>query len=67
MNYSINLVRQIRLEELKLARQKNRIFTLAASCTGILILACFLLVSQILAMQSKLTVERQVLNRIEQE
>lgn len=67
MNYSINLVRQIRLEEQKLVKQKNMIFTLAASCTGILILACLLLFSQILAMQSKIVVERQVLGRIEQE
>jgi Tfp pilus assembly protein PilN len=60
-------VRQIRLEEQKLLKQKNRIFTLAASCTGILILACLLLVSQLLSMKSKLATERQVLARIEQE
>jgi Tfp pilus assembly protein PilN len=67
IKYTINLVRQIRLEERKLARQKSRIFTLAASCMGVLMLACLLLVSQILSMKSKIAVERQVLNRIEME
>jgi Tfp pilus assembly protein PilN len=67
MKYTINLVRQIRLEEQKLLRQKNRIFILAASCSGVLILACLLLLSQILAMQTKLNSEKQVLARIEQE
>jgi hypothetical protein len=67
MNYTINLVRQIRLEEQKLLRQKNRVFILAASCTGILIIACLLLVSQVIAMEAKLNIERQVLARIELE
>lgn len=67
MNYRINLVRQIRLEEQKRLKQKNRIFILAASCTGILLVACLLFVSQLLAMESKLNVERQVLARIELE
>jgi Tfp pilus assembly protein PilN len=67
MNYSINLVRQIRLEEQKLIKQKDRIFILAASCTAVLIIACLLFLSQVLSMESKLNVERQVLARIEQE
>jgi len=67
IKYSINLVRQIRLEEQRLLKQKNRIFTLAASCTGILIFGCIVLVSQIFAMKSKITIEQQTLARIEQE
>jgi Tfp pilus assembly protein PilN len=67
IKYTINLVRQIRLEERRLIKQKNRIFTLAASCSGLLIFACLILVSQVLSMKSKLDMERQVLNRIEQE
>lgn len=67
MRYTINLVRQIRIEEQKSVRLKNRIFTLAASCSAILIVALLVLVFQILRMQIKLQNEKQEVTRIELE
>jgi hypothetical protein len=67
MKYQINLIRQIRLEEKKAVRLKNRIFSLAASCSAFLLIALTILVFQILAMEAKLSTEKQELNRIELE
>lgn len=67
MKYSINLVRQMRLEETKAQRLKSRIFTLAAACTGLLVLAVLVLVFQMLRMQVSLKNERDEVNRIELE
>lgn len=67
VRYSVNLVRRIRIEEQRALRLKNRIFMLAASCTGLLVIAILVLVSQFLAMRIKIDVEKQQLNRIETE
>jgi hypothetical protein len=67
MRYAINLVRQIRIEERKAVLLKNRIFTLAASCAAMLVIAIIVLVFQILSMQIKLSNEKQEVNRIEME
>ena len=64
MKYAINLVRQIRLEEKKAIQLQNRIFTLAASCSGVLFIAILIMVFQILAMRTILSTEKQELNRI---
>jgi hypothetical protein len=67
MKYTINLIRQIRQEEHKALQAKNRVFTLATSCLALMVIAVLVVVSQILAMKNKLSVERQALNRVELE
>jgi Tfp pilus assembly protein PilN len=67
MKYTINLIRQIRLEEGKAQRLKDRIFTLAAVCAALLVIAVLVLVFQVMRMQIKLTNEKQEVNRIELE
>jgi hypothetical protein len=65
IRYTINLVRQLRSEEKKTVELKNRIFTLAVSCSALLGIAILLFIFQILAMESMLTTERRSLARIE--
>ena len=67
MKYQINLIRQIRLEEQKAVSSKNRVFALAASCSAFLLVSLIVLTFQVLAMETKLSVEKQELNRIESE
>jgi hypothetical protein len=67
MKYKINLVRQLRIQERKSLELKNRVFTLAASCAGLLVLAIVILIFQIMKMEIKLANERQQVNRIEME
>jgi Tfp pilus assembly protein PilN len=67
MKYAINLIRQIRIEEHKVMLLKNHIFTLAASCSGLLVIAILVLGFKILQMQISLKNERQQVNRIEME
>jgi hypothetical protein len=67
MKYSINLVRQLRSEERKAIELKNRVFTIAVSCAALLGIAVLIMVFQVLAIQAKLTDERQKLARIEME
>jgi hypothetical protein len=67
MKYTINLVRQLRREELKAIELKNRIFTIGLSCGAVLGIAVLIMVFQTLAMQTKLSYERQKLARVEME
>jgi Tfp pilus assembly protein PilN len=67
MQYTINLVRQIRIEERKAAQAQNRVFAIAASCICLLIIAVMVMTFQVLGMQTKIANEQQILNRIETE
>ena len=67
MKYSINLVRQLRSEERRAIELKNRVFTIAVSCGAFLAVAAIVFVFQVLAIEAKLTNERQELARIELE
>lgn len=67
MKYSINLVRQLRSEERRAIELKNRVFSIALSCGAFLAAAVMVFAFQILAIEAKLTNERQELARIELE
>ncbi|MBN1128208.1 MAG: hypothetical protein JXA71_04445 [Chitinispirillaceae bacterium] len=67
MRYNINLVRQLRSDERRAVELKNRLFTIALSCLGLLGIAVLAFTFQILGMETKLANERQELARIELE
>ena len=67
MRYTINLIRQMRSEEHKAQELRDRLFTVAMSCLGLIALAVITISFQVLGMQAKLSNEKQDLARIEQE
>jgi Tfp pilus assembly protein PilN len=67
MKYSINLVRQARVEEHKAEKIRVRLLALTAAGFGVLVLALFYGVLQILDMQSKIRTEEENLSRIQAE
>jgi len=67
MKYSINLVRQARLDEHKAEKLNVRLVALNAAGFGVLALALFYGLLQVLGMNQKIDTERQNLLRIEAE
>jgi cell division protein FtsB len=67
MRYSINLVRQARLDEQKAEKLNVRLVALNAAGFGVLALALFYGLLQVLSMNQKIDTERQDLQRIEAE
>ncbi len=65
MKYTINLVREIRVAEKKQEARRVRVLTTTGICFGILALAIFYSVFQILTMQSVLVNEKKQLADIE--
>lgn len=67
MRYSINLVRQARLDEQKAEKLNLRLVALNAAGFGVLALALFYGLLQVLSMNQKIDTQRQNLQRIEAE
>jgi hypothetical protein len=67
MRYTINLIRQLRSEERRAQELRDRLFTVAMSCFGLLAIAVITITFQVLGMDAKLSNEKQQLARIELE
>jgi hypothetical protein len=67
MRYNINLIRELRADERRASELRDRLFTIALSCIGLIGIAAITFTFQVLGMEAKLANERTQLARIELE
>ena len=67
MHYTINLVRNVRIEEKKGERKRMTIIVVLICCFGLLILSLFYSALQVLSMERTLADEQDKVDRIERE
>jgi hypothetical protein len=67
VRYNINLIRELRAQEHRSIELRNRLFTIALTCIGILGISSIMFTFQVLGMEAKLSNERVALAKIEQE